>query len=279
VKDKRKHIQEKRIQELELFVQQLQAQVLDLRGIEKGVGYGPSTEPPPYVQYSDVAYRDYLNSLYPTASDTMKDHMSKVHATPWNSDDEFAEHVAYNRLKDFGMEDAMPRPQSKGPMAFINNMRKATGLNEVDFIEFTEQLQKQAADTPVNGPVRNPVFMRDDEWLKITHDITNGPRRNSYSHPLRNFLRIAIRWSVNHETVITPLQVAQDMVEMKMARSQSSFKDDDWIDTMGYSNTVQMMNDKLIELGYQEGVKIFEGIGMPLMWELLMVCVKKGVGK
>lgn len=48
---------------------------------------------------------------------------------------------------------------------------------------------------------------------------------------------------------------------------------------MGYSNTVQMMNDKLIELGYQEGVKIFEGIGMPLMWELLMVCVKKGVGK
>jgi len=276
VKDKRKHIQEKRIQELELYVRQLRDQVgrllEDQKPTTEGVGYGPSTAAVP-MEYSDESYRDYLDSLG-----------AKVSSTPWSMTDlwgekDFEDEVNLRRLKELGMEDAMPRPQGKGPMAFINNMRKATGLNEVDFIEFTDELQKQAADTPVNGPVRNPVFMRNAEWLKITHEITNGPRRNSYSHPLRNFLRIAIRWSVNHETIITPLQVAQDMVEMKMARSQSSFKDDDWIDTMGYANTVQMMDDKLKELGYLEGVKIFEGINMAMMWMLLEKCRDEGVGK
>ncbi len=279
----KKVLREKRIQELELYVRQLQEQVAELRG-DVAISDNLSTESAEALSnMSPANYRDYLNNL---ASQTLREYegpkqdtVTTAHAeTPWNSDDEFADHVAYNRLKEIGMEDQVSRPKGKGPTAFINNMMKQTGLNEQDFIEFTEQLQKQAADTPVDGPKRNPVFMRDDEWLKITHEITNGPRRNSYSHPLRNFLRIAIRWSVNHETIITPLQVAQDMVEMKMARSQSSFKDDDWIDTMGYSNTVQMMNDKLIELGYLEGVKIFEGINMAMLWMLLEVCRDRGVG-
>lgn len=269
MKDKKKHIREKRIQELELYVRELREQVAKLRGDEPTESLAPSKEFSG-MEYSNEAYRDYLDRLSPTQVARAE--------TPWNSDDEFADHVAYNRLKEFGMEDQMPHPKGKGPMAFINNMMKQTGLNEADFIEFTDELQKQAADTPVEGPARNPVFMRDDEWLSVAHKITNGPRRNSYSHPLRNFLRIAIRWSVNHETIVTPLQVAQDMVEMKMARSQSSFKEDDWIDTMGYSNTVQMMDDKLKELGYLEGVKVFETITMGMMWSMLMDCVEKKVG-
>lgn len=218
----------------------------------------------------DKPYREYLDDLN-----------TSVMSTPWDSDDKFAEHVAYNRLKDFGMEDQMPRPQGKGPMAFIKNMQKQMGLNEADFIQFTDDLMHQPADEPVpQGPTRNPVFMRDDEWLKIAHDHTNSPHRNSHSHPLRNLLRIAIRWSANHERVISPLQVAQDMVELKMARSQSHFKEDDWIDTMGYANLVQMMDDKLKELGFTEGVKVFEqDFNMSIMWMLLEVCRENKVGE
>lgn len=269
MKDKKKHIREKRLQELELYVRELREQVAKLRGDEPAESLAPSKEFSG-MEYSNEAYRDYLDGLSPTQVARAE--------TAWDYGDKFEEEVATRRLKELGMEDQMPRPKGKGPMAFINNMMKQTGLNEADFIEFTDELQKQAADTPVEGPARNPVFMRDDEWINVAHKITNGPRRNSYSHPLRNFLRIAIRWSVNHEQIVTPLQVAQDMVEMKMARSQTSFKEDDWIDTIGYSNTVQMMDDKLKELGFLEGVKIFEGINMSMLWMLLEVCRDRNVG-
>lgn len=282
MKSKKKQIREKRIQELELFVRQLREQVAKLQGDEPAESLAPSKEFSG-MEYSAESYTDYLHNL---ANKTVREYKGPRNntvevayaETAWDYGDKFEEEVATRRLKELGMEEQTPRPKGKGPMAFIRNMQKQTGLNDADFMEFTEQLQHQAADTPVEGPSRNPIFMRDDEWLKIAHDHTNGPHRNSHSHPLRNLLRIAIRWSANHEQIISPLQVAQDMIELKMARSQSHFKEDDWIDTMGYANLVQLMDDKLKEMGFLEGVVIFDGIHMSMLWMLLEKCRDEGVG-
>lgn len=94
-------------------------------------------------------------------------------------------------------------------------------------------------------------------WLDQAKEMTTQDRRKHYGHPLPNFIRIAIGWIVTFDKVLTPLQVAQGMVTLKMARDVNMYKDDDWIDTIGYSNTVQMMNERMKEMGYSTGIEYF----------------------
>lgn len=98
---------------------------------------------------------------------------------------------------------------------------------------------------------------KSKSWLDQAKEMTTVDRRKHYGHPLPNFLRIAIGWIVVFDKVLTPLQVAQGMVTLKMARDANMYKDDDWVDTIGYSNTVQMMDDRMKEMGYSEGIEYF----------------------
>jgi hypothetical protein len=103
--------------------------------------------------------------------------------------------------------------------------------------------------------------------------ITTSDRENAYGHPLWNFLRIAIRWNLYFgsriDMVISPVDVALMMIEMKIARLQNSFTDDSILDIAGYSSCVARMDEKLKELGMTDGVKIFSRMNVTDMIELL----------
>lgn len=102
------------------------------------------------------------------------------------------------------------------------------------------------------------VEMKQPEsWLKQAEKMTTEDRRKHYGHPLPNFIRIALGWIVIFDVVLTPLQVAQGMITLKMARDVNMYKEDDWIDTIGYSNTVQMMDERMKNMGYDKGIEYF----------------------
>ena len=93
-------------------------------------------------------------------------------------------------------------------------------------------------------------------WLDQAKDISTNDRRKAYGHPLPNFIRAAIEFVPILGHPITPLQVAQLQVAWKVVRDVNTFKDDNWIDTIGYSNTVQMMDERMKEMGYS-GIDYF----------------------
>jgi len=109
-------------------------------------------------------------------------------------------------------------------------------------------------------------------WLDQAKDISTGDRRKAYGHPLPNFLRAAIAFTPILGHPITPLQVAELQVAWKVVRDVNSFKEDNWIDTIGYSNTVQMMDDRMKEMNYS-GIDWFrnkkDGVLMTVLYEVL----------
>lgn len=103
-------------------------------------------------------------------------------------------------------------------------------------------------------------------WLDTVKDITTGDRRRDYGHPLLNFLRIALFFNTHLFSklrtgcFITPLDVAGLMIELKLAREINTHKDDNWVDIIGYTACVEMMDELMKELGYPIGVHTFEFI-------------------
>lgn len=111
-----------------------------------------------------------------------------------------------------------------------------------------------------------------ETWLDKAKNISTNDRRKAYGHPLPNFLRAAIAFTPILGHPITPLQVAELQVSWKVVRDVNTFKDDNWIDTIGYSNTVQMMDDRMKEMNYS-GIDWFrpkkDGILMAALYEVL----------
>lgn len=121
------------------------------------------------------------------------------------------------------------------------------------------------------------------KWLAEADEITSSDRQRDYGRPLMNFLRIALDWNINDAgrriqgDYITPLDVVRDMIGMKKARDLNMFKDDNWIDTIGYSRCVEDMNDQMQELGYSNGVKAFEIMNIQGLFDLLCKLIKEDV--
>lgn len=124
-----------------------------------------------------------------------------------------------------------------------------------------------------------PVEMKIDTWLQTAQKITEGDRRKAYGHPLPNFIRAAIAFTPILGHPVTPLQIAELQVTWKIVRDVQTYKDDNWIDTIGYSNTVQMMDDRMKTLGYAKGVSYFsdfKGSGLlGIMYEILEINEKR----
>lgn len=61
-------------------------------------------------------------------------------------------------------------------------------------------------------------------------------RGQSYGTPSQNFTNIAKLWSVTLGIEVTPLQVAQCLIHLKMARLVATIDhDDSWLDVLCYA--------------------------------------------
>lgn len=123
------------------------------------------------------------------------------------------------------------------------------------------------------------MFNADQTWLETAAKITTGERNKNYGHPLVNFLRIAHRQSCTYMKAINARQVAQGAVDFKMAREQNGFMQDNWVDTMGYSATVERMDYRLREMGYETGIYYLDrqpgesqGRFIGRMFDLMLEC-------
>lgn len=75
------------------------------------------------------------------------------------------------------------------------------------------------------------------------NEIVNGPRRQSYGHPKKNFGRVAQIWGAILGTEVTPQQVALCMIGFKLSRECNAHSRDNLVDLCGYSETLEMLYD------------------------------------
>ena len=94
----------------------------------------------------------------------------------------------------------------------------------------------------------------DQTWLETAATITHGERNGAYGHPLRNFLGIALKWSVTLACPVTLRQVVWMMVDLKSVRDENAMKDDNYVDGMGYLATAERMDFRLKEMGFENGL-------------------------
>ena len=99
-----------------------------------------------------------------------------------------------------------------------------------------------------NGLVMTPPNGSHESILVEAERLTNGPRRNTYGHPLDNFGRTASIWSGIFGREVTPEQVGLCMVGVKLARETNAHTRDNLVDLAGYSNTLAMIADKRREM-------------------------------
>ncbi len=71
--------------------------------------------------------------------------------------------------------------------------------------------------------------------LEEAHDLVNGDRQKSYGEAAESFKRIAKLWTAYRGVEFTPKDVASMMILMKVSRSVTSNKRDNWVDIAGYA--------------------------------------------
>lgn len=65
--------------------------------------------------------------------------------------------------------------------------------------------------------------------------IINGPRRDSYGNATESFTRVAAVWSAILRAPVTPRQVAQCMIALKVLRDANKPSHDNLLDVIGYA--------------------------------------------
>lgn len=80
------------------------------------------------------------------------------------------------------------------------------------------------------------TILRRDRILDIAKTIINGEREGTYGKAEDSFAFIGALWSAYLKHEVTPTDVANMMVLMKVARNVSGvYKEDNWIDICGYA--------------------------------------------
>lgn len=109
-------------------------------------------------------------------------------------------------------------------------------------------------------------------WLDKAKEITQNSRQDEYGHPLINFLRTALVWSVYWERTITPFDVAMAMDLMKTAREIHVHKEDNLVDKIGYISCIDQMAQYVESRGLAiqgDGEQFLRELTFPRMWDLL----------
>lgn len=82
----------------------------------------------------------------------------------------------------------------------------------------------------------NPTLNTRARVLDKARDIVNGEREGQYGSPEDSFKTIADLWSAYLHKEVTPCDVAQMMILLKIARCRTGvYKDDNYIDICGYA--------------------------------------------
>jgi len=78
--------------------------------------------------------------------------------------------------------------------------------------------------------------MKRSEILKTADGLINGERQDYYGPPENSFKRIGDLWTayLEHEVVITPVDAANMMALMKIARLANGPHLDSYVDACGY---------------------------------------------
>jgi len=79
--------------------------------------------------------------------------------------------------------------------------------------------------------------MKRDEILHTASELINGDRAKDYGDAYLNHMRIADFWNsyLDHETKLTPTDVATMMMLLKIARLINEYKEDSFVDICGYA--------------------------------------------
>jgi len=119
--------------------------------------------------------------------------------------------------------------------------------------------------------------MSDETYLQAALKAVSGEKPDSYGRPLPNFLRTCIKDNVDDAgrrlpgDYITPLDIAIKMINLKTAREIHTHKDDNFVDIIGYSATVDDMHRHMRELGYDNGIMAFKSMDVGDMFKLLLI--------
>jgi hypothetical protein len=71
--------------------------------------------------------------------------------------------------------------------------------------------------------------------LEEALEITQGERQTDYGDTQASFARIAALWTAYKGIEITAKDVASMMILLKVSRSKTSAKRDNWVDIAGYA--------------------------------------------
>lgn len=72
--------------------------------------------------------------------------------------------------------------------------------------------------------------------------LINGDRQSTYGDPSASFNRIADLWTAYLNTSVTPLDVANLMVLLKVSRTKGTFHRDSYVDIGGYAGLAEIIN-------------------------------------
>lgn len=120
-------------------------------------------------------------------------------------------------------------------------------------------------------------------WLEQAKQVTEESRQQEYDHPVINFIRTGITWSMwlqgrkGFPIVINPIDVAWMMDGMKFAREVNTHKDDNAIDTIGYLACHDRIDRYMKKIGYPEGAAAFEDMTLGDLADLMQQLTMDGV--
>lgn len=71
--------------------------------------------------------------------------------------------------------------------------------------------------------------------LADAHKVITGPRQEDYGTPSESFNRIATFWSAYLGITVTPHDVINLMILLKVSRARNGFHRDSYLDIIGYA--------------------------------------------
>jgi hypothetical protein len=80
--------------------------------------------------------------------------------------------------------------------------------------------------------------------LEEANEIIHGQRREDYGGPLESFTKIGNYWSNYLGIPVSPHDVANLMILLKVARAQNGFHRDSYVDIGGYAGCTELIEEE-----------------------------------
>ena len=124
--------------------------------------------------------------------------------------------------------------------AYKNPMDGDTGWTE---LVLNSPFLHYAEDPKASQWFARPKKASQESVLQEAERLVNGDRQASYGSASESFKRIAKLWTAYRGVEFTPKDVASMMILMKVSRSVTSNKRDNWVDMAGYAELGSKLDD------------------------------------